>query len=189
MAHDAVDYTTNKIYFRYPTHSLKPESPIGSFEGHLSYDFKSRFRARMDGNFWFGGSTRLTPVIESPKMSENAQCRVLKLDPRDNVLVALTDSCENEKISFADESYLLLSNVFAKHKFFTRDVAAGAAVIMYGVLVGTAVENLRRGELLTTRNVCHASFPFHEKEDGPRWTNPTSRLGERKRSSAKSPRS
>jgi hypothetical protein len=39
----------------------KPQSeqPIGSFEGHLSYDVKPRLWFSLDGNFWFGGVTSL----------------------------------------------------------------------------------------------------------------------------------
>src|SRR6266704_1937476 len=44
---------------------------------------------------------------------------------------------------------------------------------MYGVLVGRAVENLRRGELLSTRNIRHAAAAFHEiEETGPQWMPP-----------------
>ncbi|MGB7234044.1 MAG: UxaA family hydrolase, partial [Candidatus Acidiferrum sp.] len=69
--------------------------------------------------------------------------------------------------------YTLLSDVPAKQKFLTQDVNADGDVIMYGVLVGKATENLHRGDLLTTRNIRHASAAFHESEStGPRWTPP-----------------
>jgi altronate hydrolase len=61
----------------------------------------------------------------------------------------------------------------AKHKFLTRDVSAGGDVIMYGVLVGTTVESLRRGDLLSTRNIRHAAASFQETEvAGPHWIPP-----------------
>jgi hypothetical protein len=40
----------------YPGTRSQSQSPIGSFEGHLSYDFKPRLWASLDGNFWFGGN-------------------------------------------------------------------------------------------------------------------------------------
>lgn len=104
--------------------------------------------------------------------SGSTQERVLRLDPRDNVLVALTDLREGETIGFRGENYILLSGVPAKHKFVTQDVAAGGEIIMYGVLVGRAQENLRRGELLSTRNIRHAAGGFHEREEESRWTPP-----------------
>jgi len=41
------------------------QNPIGSFEGHLSYDVKPRFWFSLDGNYWFGGKTSLNGV-ENP---------------------------------------------------------------------------------------------------------------------------
>ena len=55
-------YTTNQASFSLPHPQPQTKSPVGSFEGHLSYDFKSRCWASLDGNFWFGGSTRLNGV-------------------------------------------------------------------------------------------------------------------------------
>src|SRR5579864_9322981 len=101
------------------------------------------------------------------------QARVLRLDAKDNVLVALTDLRKSEVVSYSGDSWTLLSDVPAKHKFLTQDVSAGGDIVMYGVLVGKAVENLRRGDLASTRNIRHAASSFHEAEAaGPRWTAP-----------------
>jgi len=99
--------------------------------------------------------------------------RVLQLDPRDNVLVALTDLGKGERVSFLKEDYVLSADVPAKHKFVTADVAAGGEIIMYGVLVGKATEALRPGDLISTRNLRHAAAEFHETEKvGRAWTPP-----------------
>lgn len=99
--------------------------------------------------------------------------RVLQLDPRDNVLVALTDLRKGERVSFQGKDYLLSSDVPAKHKFATQDISLGTDIIMYGVLVGKTVEALRPGDLLTTRNIRHAAAAFHESEKvGRAWTPP-----------------
>jgi len=101
------------------------------------------------------------------------QSRVLRLDPRDNVLVALADLRKVEHLSVLGKDYIPLSDVPAKHKFVTQDVAAGGEIIMYGVLVGRAMEALRSGDLLSTRNVHHAAAAFHEREKvGRPWTPP-----------------
>jgi altronate hydrolase len=109
------------------------------------------------------------------QMSGNGatQARVLGLDAKDNVLVALTDLRKGETVSYLENEYVLSSDVSAKHKFLTQDVSAGGDIIMYGVLVGTTVESLRRGDLLSTRNIRHAAASFHETEvAGPHWTPP-----------------
>ena len=101
------------------------------------------------------------------------QIRVLRLDARDNVLVALTDLHKGERVGFQERNYVLSSDVPAKHKFVTQEVAAGGDIVMYGVLVGKAVDSLRSGDLLTTRNIRHAASAFHESEKvGPAWTPP-----------------
>ena len=54
-------YTTNNEFWSrirsFPGTRTQSQSPIGAFEGHLSYDFKPRLWASLDGNFWFGGKT------------------------------------------------------------------------------------------------------------------------------------
>jgi altronate hydrolase len=103
----------------------------------------------------------------------STQARVLRLDEKDNVLVALADLHKGEIVGDLGNHYPLLSDVPSKHKFLTQDVNAGGEVIMYGVLVGHAVLNLRRGDLLSTRNVCHAAATFHETETvRTHWTPP-----------------
>jgi len=100
------------------------------------------------------------------------QNKVLKLDSKDNVLIALAGLHRGEQISFDSQSYTLESDVPAKHKFATEDFATGASIIMYGVLVGKAFAPIRRGELLTTRNIHHQAAAFQEKTEEYRWTPP-----------------
>jgi len=98
--------------------------------------------------------------------------KVLKLDPKDNVLIALADLQKGESISFDSQQYLLESNVPEKHKFATEELATGTEVRMYGVLVGKTMEPVRRGALLTTKNLHHESAAFHEKNAEFHWTAP-----------------
>jgi len=106
---------------------------------------------------------------------------VLQLDPRDNVLIALTDLKEGETLEHSGKQYTLVSAVPAKHKFSVEDLAVGAKVIMYGVLVGKTFRPVRRGELLTTANVHHEAAEYREKSDKHQWRVPdVSRWNERK---------
>src|SRR5436309_5044555 len=100
------------------------------------------------------------------------QNKVLKLDSKDNVLIALTDLRRGEQVSFDSRTYTLESDVPAKHKFATEDLAAGGRVVMYGVLVGKAMETIRRGGLLTTRNIHHEAAAFQGKTEEYRWAPP-----------------
>lgn len=100
------------------------------------------------------------------------QSRVLQLEPGDDVLVALTDLPAGEQIDFGGRSCRLASAVPAKHKFVLRDFAPGDEVVMYGVVVGKAAQPIRCGELLTTRNLRHATAGFHEQEHPFQWRAP-----------------
>jgi hypothetical protein len=55
-------YTANPRFYSPPIPVRQTQEPIGSFEGHLSYDLKPRLWFSLDGNFWFGGITSLTGI-------------------------------------------------------------------------------------------------------------------------------
>jgi altronate hydrolase len=100
------------------------------------------------------------------------QNTVLQLDPRDNVLIALRDLRQGDRISFGDQHYILASDVPAKHKFATEALSIGSSVIMYGVLVGKARDLIQRGEILTTRNTGHEAAPYREGSHRSDWARP-----------------
>jgi hypothetical protein len=52
---------------------IQTQRPIGSIEGHLSYDFKPRLWFSLDSNFWFGGSTKLDGVGNSATAQRNSR--------------------------------------------------------------------------------------------------------------------
>lgn len=97
---------------------------------------------------------------------------VLQLDPRDNVLIALTNLNAGDRVQFDTRTYALSSNIPAKHKFATHDFAIGDNIIMYGVLVGSAAKPIKTGELLTVSNIKHQAADFHEQTNPFRWTAP-----------------
>jgi hypothetical protein len=55
-------YTTNPASFNLPLPQPQSQAPIGSLEGHLSYDLKPRYWVSLDGNFWWGGVTTLNGI-------------------------------------------------------------------------------------------------------------------------------
>jgi len=125
--------------------------------------------------FYNAGENRPAPVagpIGKTRGLFSMRNKVLKLDSKDNVLIALTDLRRGQQIPFDSETYTLESDVPAKHKFAAEDLPIGASVRMYGVIVGKAVEPIRRGGLLTTRNIHHQAAAFHEKTEEFQWTPP-----------------
>ncbi|MEO6456039.1 MAG: altronate dehydratase family protein [Ginsengibacter sp.] len=88
------------------------------------------------------------------------QTKTLKIHPDDNLEVALVDLKKSETIIINGESYLLQTNVPAKHKFATVDLYPNDGLTMYGVLVGKALKPIKKGELISTNNVTHAANDY-----------------------------
>jgi hypothetical protein len=66
------DFWSRNIY--YSGTRSQSQNPIGALEGHLSYDFKPRLWASLDGNFWFGGKTSVDGV-QNP-LTQQANSRI-----------------------------------------------------------------------------------------------------------------
>ena len=98
--------------------------------------------------------------------------QVLKVNPIDNVLVALTDLKKGQSVALGGEIYILQDDVKAKHKFFTTDLNEGDKVIMYGVLVGKAQHFIARGSWMSTENIKHAADPYFYRNTHFQWTPP-----------------
>lgn len=90
----------------------------------------------------------------------------IKIDPRDNVIVALTDLPEGtvlelEEPSQTEDRLLVVQEyVPAKHKIFMQDMLPGDEVLMYGVLVGKAICFIPKGGLMSIENTRHASQDY-----------------------------
>ncbi|MGQ7947016.1 UxaA family hydrolase [Flavobacterium sp. WC2509] len=100
------------------------------------------------------------------------QKKLIKVNPADNVIVALTDLVQNEQIAFEGTTVIPTTDVKAKHKITEKDFAVGDEIIMYGVLVGKAVEPIKKGEVITTENVKHQSEKVFGKTGNLGWTPP-----------------
>jgi altronate hydrolase len=85
---------------------------------------------------------------------------VLKVHPKDNVIVALQDLKKGDTISFEGKAYILREDIPAKHKFTSVEFATGDSLIMYGVLVGKAKQELPVGVRISTDNITHASGSY-----------------------------
>lgn len=98
--------------------------------------------------------------------------KVLKVHPKDNVIVALTNLAKGETISFESADYLLQEDIPAKHKFFMQDMKTGDEVIMYGVLVGKAQTTITKGSRMSTENIKHAAEPYTYRKTNFEWHAP-----------------
>ncbi|AFK02916.1 D-galactarate dehydratase/Altronate hydrolase domain protein [Emticicia oligotrophica DSM 17448] len=97
---------------------------------------------------------------------------VLKLHKNDNVIVALQNLKAGEVINYEGIDYEIQHDIEAKHKFVTEDIAIGEHVTMYGVLVGKAIQPIKRGAQITTFNLKHESeqYSVEKRQPAAPWT-------------------
>ena len=100
------------------------------------------------------------------------QKKVLKVNPKDNVIVALLDLPAGESVHLDGADYTILKDIKAKHKFAAVDFEDGDHIIMYGVIVGKANQSIKKGEVITTENVKHQSAKVEGKTATLSWTPP-----------------
>ncbi len=102
----------------------------------------------------------------------------LRLDPADNLLVALRDLPAGRTIATSDTSIQLAENIRAKHKFTDRALPQGSPLTMYGVLVGETLTDLPAGGLIHTGNVVHAAQTYVARAGAYCWEAPDVRSWE-----------
>ncbi|VXB73429.1 Altronate hydrolase [Flavobacterium sp. 9R] len=100
------------------------------------------------------------------------QKKLIKVNPTDNVAVALVNLSAGEVLSFENETITVESDVKMKHKIALQPLEAGDRIIMYGVLVGKASARIAKGGLLSTANVKHESDKVTGKTESIGWTVP-----------------
>ena len=68
-------YTDNKDYLalRPGGPAIREQSPIASFEGHVSYDVKPRMWVSLDLNYWYGGKTTVNGVESDTSTQSNSR--------------------------------------------------------------------------------------------------------------------
>ena len=100
------------------------------------------------------------------------QNHFLRISPDDNLLVALQDLPKGSRIETSGNSFILPSEVPAKHKFSETSLPAGTQLKLYGVLVGETTKAIEQGERITIQNVVHRSESYRMSEGEFSWSAP-----------------
>ena len=106
-------------------------------------------------------------------MSHN---KILRIHPKDNVFVALTNLSKGDNVEVDANAITLVTDIAAKHKFAMRNFAVGEEIYMYGVVVGKAKNKIVKGEVITTQNIVHETeaYKVPKKSINKNWTAPKS---------------
>ena len=97
---------------------------------------------------------------------------VLKINPKDNVWVALQNIGKGTTVSLDAAQVTVLEDVAAKHKIYPTAFKKGESIFMYGVLVGKLTKDVDAGTRMTTENLHHAADPFTFKSYNYSWQAP-----------------
>jgi altronate hydrolase len=111
-------------------------------------------------------------LLETTKPQSEMKNRVLKVHPGDNVIVALDELKEAEEIAFDGGIVKLQQDISPKHKYNQADLKKGDEVMMYGVLVGKAAQDIPAGSWINTFNVKHAASTFQLGKRKTEWQKP-----------------
>lgn len=96
----------------------------------------------------------------------------IQLHPEDTILAALRTIERGEVIDFNGDSFPLVEDIPAKHKFASKDFESGDAIMMYGALVGEALAFIPKGARISTENCVHASAAYGITADKHEWQPP-----------------
>ncbi|HEV7218736.1 MAG TPA: transporter [Terriglobales bacterium] len=91
-------YTSNPRFYSPPVPKPQTQQPIGSFEGHLSYDVRPRLWFSLDGNVWFGGVTSLSGIANPATRQTSSRIGATASFP-------LTKT-QSVKVSYNDGAYI-----------------------------------------------------------------------------------
>ena len=79
--------------------------------------------------------------------------KAIKINPQDNMIVALENLKKGEVINIEEQQITLVEDIQQKHKFTQESLKKGDLLIMYGVKVGIAIQEIPKGAALTTKNM------------------------------------
>ncbi|MBE3580644.1 MAG: altronate dehydratase [Thermoanaerobacteraceae bacterium] len=88
--------------------------------------------------------------------------RVLQLNEKDNVAVALTFIPAGERVRVSGYEICLQEAIKAGHKFALADIRAGTDIIKYGFPIGTATVPIQRGQWVHSHNLHSKLESFQE---------------------------
>ncbi len=102
----------------------------------------------------------------------------LQIDARDNVAVALETLAAGTEVRVRGNACRAAENIPAKQKMALAELKPGDRIVMYGMVVGEAVEAIARGQLLTTLNIRHRTGAYSTQRhamairapDATKWT-------------------
>lgn len=94
--------------------------------------------------------------------------KLIKINPNDNVAVAIESLYKGDVVTVGDDTFTLVTDIPAGHKVALRDIDKEESIIKYGYPIGGAKEKIRKGEHVHAFNIHtllseSASYCYNEK--------------------------
>ena len=96
---------------------------------------------------------------------------LLQLSPQDNVLVLIRSLAPNEEFWIAGQPFHLETPLTLGHKIAACDISAGEKIVKYGVPIGSANTDIRRGEHVHLHNIKSDYIPTYTLDEGHNYVN------------------
>ena len=107
----------------------------------------------------------VTSLRAKPGGDEGNDPRLLLLDQRDNVLVAISRIRAGETIAIVGTSVTLTADLPIGHKLARQAVSVGEKIVKYGAPIGTATAPIAIGEPVHVHNLRSDYTPTYHLED------------------------
>ena len=85
--------------------------------------------------------------------------KFIKINPSDNVAVAISDVAAGETVSIDGHEIKVKSDIPAGHKMVLEDIAAGEDIVKYGFPTGHTTEAVPQGGLVDPVSYTHLTLP------------------------------
>ena len=102
-------------------------------------------------------------------MDESAAA-LIRIHPRDNVLVLTRTVRAGETVRFEGRAITLESDLALGHKLAAEPIAPGEKVLKYGLPIGTAAERIPFGAHIHVHNLKSDYLPTYTHEAGHEFT-------------------
>ena len=96
----------------------------------------------------------------------------VQIDPRDNVIVAITNLEKGLSAKIGKQKVVLKEDIKQKHKFALNDFEVDDEIFMYGLLIGKAIQPIKAGSAINVFNLKHSSAEYSEKNKNYNWVAP-----------------
>jgi hypothetical protein len=79
--------------------------------------------------------------------------KVLIINQKDNVAVAIKKMEKDQKYFFNDQTINIADEIFPTYKIAIKNIKKGDNVIKYGEIIGKAIKDIKMGEFVHVHNV------------------------------------